>query len=47
VVVERPAPGLGRGRFEGSVWLVGLLGALALALTLGFYVRRLRRRRRP
>jgi hypothetical protein len=45
VVVERPAQGLGRGRFEGPFWLVALLGALAVALTVAFYVRRLRRRR--
>jgi hypothetical protein len=44
VVVERPPKGLGRGRFEGPFWLVALLGALALAVTVAFYVRRLRRR---
>jgi len=44
VVVERPPKGLGRGRFEGPFWLVALLGALAVAVTVAFYVRRLRRR---
>jgi hypothetical protein len=45
VVVERPAPGLGRGRLEAPFWLVVLLGVLSLTITAVFYVRRLRRRK--
>jgi hypothetical protein len=44
VVVERPPPGLARGRYESPEFVVAALGALALAVTLAFYARRLWRR---
>ncbi len=47
LVVERPPPGLGRGRYAGPFWLLALLAFVAGALTLGFYVRQFRRRNAP
>lgn len=47
VVIERPPPGLERGKQSAPAWAVALLGALALLLVLGFYGRKLVRRRTP
>ncbi|MGC4092076.1 MAG: LPXTG cell wall anchor domain-containing protein [Polyangiaceae bacterium] len=44
VLVERPPPGLLRGRAESSVWLLAALGLAALLLLASFYVRKLRRK---
>jgi hypothetical protein len=44
-VVERPPPGLARGRYAASEWSIAILGAaLVLSALLYFYVR-LRKRR--
>jgi len=47
VRIERPPPGLARGREPGPAWLIAVLGGLALLVALAFYVRRVRARRRP
>jgi hypothetical protein len=46
VLVERPPPGLARGREAGPEWLIALLGGAAVLLALVFYFRVLRRKRR-
>lgn len=46
VLVERPPPGLARGREAAPAWLIAALGLTALALVLVFYVRKLRSRRK-
>jgi hypothetical protein len=48
VVVERPPPGLARGKYAWPGWAIGTLGGLVAALGLGYIVWRWRRlRRRP
>ncbi|MFO7178939.1 MAG: hypothetical protein DIU78_009595 [Pseudomonadota bacterium] len=46
VIVERPPPGLARGKYPGPAWLVVLLAVLAVSIAGAFYVRRLVARRR-
>jgi len=46
VRIERPPPGLERGRETGPTWLIALFGGIALLVALVFYVRRLRTRPR-
>jgi len=45
VVVERPPPGLARGRVSGPRWALAALALLALLLTAGFYLRLARKKR--
>jgi hypothetical protein len=47
VVIERPAPGLLRGKSAGPRWLLAAIAALALAVVATFYFRRFRRKRAP
>jgi hypothetical protein len=39
-VVERPPPGLARGRYPVPAWTVALLGALVVLVGLAYLVRR-------
>jgi hypothetical protein len=45
VVVERPPPGLARGRYPASQWSIALLGAALVLSTLIYFFVRLRKRR--
>ncbi|MFO0570811.1 MAG: hypothetical protein U0263_34560 [Polyangiaceae bacterium] len=45
VVVERPPPGLARGKYAFPAWGIGLLGGAVVLLGLGYYLFRVRRRR--
>jgi hypothetical protein len=44
-VVERPPPGLARGRYPASAWSIALLGAALVLTTLIYFFARLRKRR--
>ena len=44
-VIERPPPGLARGKFAASPWAIGLLGAAIVAIALAYVLWRARRRR--
>jgi hypothetical protein len=44
-VVERPPPGLARGRYPASEWSIALLGAALVLSTLLYFYVRLRKRR--
>ncbi|HLV64978.1 MAG TPA: hypothetical protein VKY73_04170 [Polyangiaceae bacterium] len=46
VIVERPPPGLARGKYPGESWLVVVLAAVAVLIASVFYARRLVARRR-
>jgi hypothetical protein len=41
IVVERPAPGLARGRWEWPAWGIGLLGGAIVAAALAWWILRL------
>jgi hypothetical protein len=43
-VIERPPPGLARGRYPAPAWAVLALGATLLAFSLLYFVWRLRGR---
>lgn len=45
-VVERPPPGLARGRYPVPAWLVATLAAVMVAAIVAFFVIRRRRARR-
>jgi len=45
IVIERPPPGLLRGRSAGPRWLLAAIAAIALGILVSFYVRRVRRKR--
>lgn len=47
IVIERPAPGLLRGKGAGPRWLLAAIAAVALAIVATFYLRRFRRKRAP
>ena len=44
-VVERPPPGLARGKYPTSAWTIALLGAALLLVTVGYFLRRWRKLR--
>lgn len=44
-VVERPPPGLARGKYAASEWSIVLLGAVLVLSTLVYFFLRLRKRR--
>ncbi|MEZ4224087.1 MAG: hypothetical protein R3B13_24275 [Polyangiaceae bacterium] len=44
VIVERPAPGLARGKYAFPAWGIAAVGALALAVVVAYFVVRWRRR---
>ncbi|HEY5377413.1 MAG TPA: hypothetical protein VIK01_27220 [Polyangiaceae bacterium] len=44
-VVERPPPGLARGRYPAPEWSIALLGAALVLTTLLYFFVRLRKRR--
>jgi len=46
-LVERPPPGLARGKHQTSALVVVGLAALLVLLALGYYAFRLRKRSRP
>jgi hypothetical protein len=46
-VVERPPPGLLRGKAPLPAPLLGAIGGVALVILLGFYFRKLTSRRSP
>jgi hypothetical protein len=46
IVVERPPPGLARGKYAWPAWGIGLLGASIVVLCLVYFVLLARRRRR-
>ncbi len=45
-VIERPPPGLARGKYAWPAWGIGALGAIVVALCLGYLIWRLVRARR-
>ena len=45
IVVERPAPGLARGKFAWPPWGIGVVGGLIIAVAIGYFIVRWRRRR--
>jgi hypothetical protein len=45
VVVERPPPGLARGKYPAPSWSIALLGAALVTLTLVYFLFRLRKPR--
>lgn len=47
VIVERPPPGLLRGKAPAPEWVLVALGLIALLVVIAFYVRRFTRRRAP
>jgi Tfp pilus assembly protein FimV len=47
VVVERPPPGLLRGKAPLPAPLLGAIGGVALVILVGFYFRKLASRRSP
>ncbi|MEP7052337.1 MAG: hypothetical protein ABJB12_18365 [Pseudomonadota bacterium] len=44
-VEERPPPGLARGRYPASPWVIVLIGAALLLSTVIYFFLKLRRRR--
>jgi hypothetical protein len=46
IVVERPPPGLARGKFGFPEWGIALIGACVLAAMIAWLVWRVRRSRR-
>ncbi len=44
VVVERPAPGLARGKYAFPAWGIATLGGVVLAVALAYFLVRWRRR---
>lgn len=44
-VVERPPPGLARGRYPASAWSIAVLGAALVLTALLYFVVRQRKRR--
>jgi hypothetical protein len=44
-VVERPPPGLARGKYPASPWAIAALGATLLVGTILYFVLRLRKQR--
>jgi len=47
IVVERPPPGLARGKYAWPPWGIGLLGGTVVLFGLLYLVWRVRRLRRP
>ncbi|MBK7586564.1 MAG: hypothetical protein IPI67_41050 [Myxococcales bacterium] len=45
IIVERPPPGLARGKYAWPAWGIGLLGGSIVLLGLVYFVLRKRRRR--
>ncbi len=45
MVVERPAPGLARGKYPFPAWGIGILGGLLLAVGLVYVLWRYRKQR--
>ncbi len=46
VIVERPPPGLARGKYAWPPWAIGTLGGVVIALAIAYFVWRLIRARR-
>jgi hypothetical protein len=44
VVVERPPPGLARGKYASPAWMIGVLGGVVVLAGLAYFLWRLRRR---
>jgi hypothetical protein len=44
-VLERPPPGLARGRYAASEWSIAVLGAALVLSTVIYFLLRLRKRR--
>ena len=44
LVVERPPPGLARGKYAAPPWAIGLLGAALVLGTLLYFALRFRKR---
>ena len=45
IVVERPPPGLARGKYPTSPWVIAALGATLIVATILYFVLRLRKPR--
>jgi len=46
VIIERPGPGLARGKYAWPAWGIALTGAFVLLVALLYVLLRLRRQRR-
>ena len=46
LVIERPPPGLARGKYPASAWAIALLGGAAVLSVVVYFALRLRRRPR-
>ena len=46
IVVERPPPGLARGKYEWPAWAIGTVGGVVVAVAIAFIAWRLWRARR-
>ncbi|HEV8247406.1 MAG TPA: hypothetical protein VGP93_16625 [Polyangiaceae bacterium] len=46
VIVERPPPGLARGRYAWPAWGIALVGAALVLLTLVYFLSRVRGKKR-
>ncbi len=46
IIVERPPPGLARGKYAWPPWAIGTLGASVLLIGVCYYAWRLLRRKR-
>lgn len=46
-VIERPPPGLARGKYPVPAWVVLALGATVVLVGVAYFVRRLLRRGKP